>query len=321
MRNFFYLILLLLIIVLIGGCYWFGDNYCLGSVVAKTTTAVKAAPAAAAATAATAAAATKTAPVAAAKTLGAWKVSDGSKFNFTSNDYYNFKTSNANHLTPRSKGLDDATNKTVKYLKGNPERALTVTGYYKKEEKNSSIFPDLGLARANNVSKHLIGLGVPATQINTVSKLIPQDYWVKNGTVVKGVDWTFNKKVAGTDRIGDIKKRLAGKPITLYFGTNQSEISLNAQQRKDFADIVYYLGQVNGSKLNVAGHTDDVGNRTSNVKLSKDRATFVQNYLQKNGGISVSKMAVAGYGPDRPIDKAKTAEARKKNRRVEVTLN
>jgi len=302
-----------------GGCYWFGGNYCLGSAVAKTAPIAKTATAATAATGAAAAVATKAAP--AAKALGAWKVSDGSSFNFTSNDYYNFKLSGTNHLTPRSKGLDDVTNKTVKYLKGNPERSLMVTGYYKKDEKNGSIFPNLGLARANNVSKHLTSLGVPAAQINTVGKLIPEDYWVKNGTVVKGVDWTFDKKAAGNDRIADIKKRLAGKPITIYFGTNQSELSLNAQQRKDFADIVYYLGAVNGSKLKVSGHTDDVGNRASNVKLSKDRATFVQKYLQKNGGISMAKMAVEGYGPDRPIDKAKTPEARKKNRRVEVTLN
>jgi len=302
-----------------GGCYWFANS----DRCPKPNTAV--------AKAATTTAVPESKPVvkknavaaapAAAAVLGAWKVNDGSAFNFTSNDYYNFKLSGTNHLTPRSKGLDDATNKTVKYLKGNPDRSLMVTGYYKKDEKNGSIFPNLGLARANNVSKHLTSLGVPAAQINTVGKLIPKDFWVKNGTVVKGVDWTFDKKAVGNDRITDIKKRLAGKPITIYFGTNQSELSLNAQQRKDFADIVYYLGAVNGSKLKVSGHTDDVGNRASNVKLSKDRATFVQKYLQKNGGISMAKMAVEGYGPDRPIDKAKTPEARKKNRRVEVTLN
>ncbi len=310
----FYLILLLLILWLVGGCFLGAKYYCLGggAAVAKTT---------AAATAATGAvAATKVAPV--AKTLGAWKVNDGSAFNFNSNDYYNFKLSNTNHLTPRSKGLDDATNKTVTYLKGHPDRSLMITGYYKGNEKNNSIFPNLGLARANNVSKHLVSLGVPASQINTAGKLISKDndYWVKDGTVVKGVDWSFDKKVASNDRIADIKKRLVGKPITLYFGTNQSQINLKEQQRKDFADIVYYLGNVKGSKLDVSGHTDNVGNRASNIKLSKDRATFVQNYLQKNGGISVAKMSVTGSGPDRPVQNNKTEEGRKLNRRVEVTL-
>ena len=313
----FYLILLLLILWLVGGCFLGAKYYCLGGgAVAAAKTAVTTTAATAGAVAAT-----KVAPVAAAaKTLGAWNVRDGSAFNFTSNDYYNFKLSNTNHLTPRTKGLDDATKKTVTYLKGNPDRSLMITGYYKGDEKNNSIFPNLGLARANDVSKHLVSLGVPASQINTTGKLISADYWVKDGTVVKGVDWTFDKKLASNNRIDDIKKRLVGKPITLYFGTNQSQINLKEQQRKDFADIVYYLGNVKGSKLDVSGHTDNVGNRASNISLSKKRATFVQDYLQKNGGISKAKMAVTGSGPDRPVKDNKTDEGRRLNRRVEVTL-
>ena len=107
----------------------------------------------------------------------------------------------------------------------------------------------------------------------------------------------------------------------MYFGTNQDELNLSSQQRKDIGEIIYYLDNVDGSGLSIGGHTDNIGNRQSNITLSQGRANFVREYLTNNGNIPANKMSTNGFGPDNPIDTNATPEGRSKNRRVEVKLN
>ncbi|PWV49752.1 OmpA family protein [Chitinophaga sp. S165] len=74
-----------------------------------------------------------------------------------------------------------------------------------------------------------------------------------------------------------------------------------------------------GFSLKLGGHTDNVGNATKNMALSKDRAESVKQYLV-NRGTNPSKIEAVGYGQDQPIASNKTAAGRQKNRRVEFTI-
>jgi outer membrane protein OmpA-like peptidoglycan-associated protein len=71
--------------------------------------------------------------------------------------------------------------------------------------------------------------------------------------------------------------------------------------------------------LKVEGHTDIRGRYESNIKLSKNRADAVRRVLVDEG-IPSSKVDAQGFGPDRPVDSAKTPEAYARNRRVEIQL-
>jgi len=71
--------------------------------------------------------------------------------------------------------------------------------------------------------------------------------------------------------------------------------------------------------LKLAGHTDNVGSDDANMKLSKDRAVAVKDYLVSKGA-NPSRIEATGYGETQPIASNKTAEGRQKNRRVEFTL-
>ena len=71
--------------------------------------------------------------------------------------------------------------------------------------------------------------------------------------------------------------------------------------------------------LKLAGHTDNVGSDAANMKLSKDRAQAVKDYLVSKGA-NPSRIEATGYGETQPISSNKTAEGRTKNRRVEFTL-
>jgi OmpA-OmpF porin, OOP family len=71
--------------------------------------------------------------------------------------------------------------------------------------------------------------------------------------------------------------------------------------------------------LKLAGHTDNVGSESANMKLSKDRAESVKAYLVAKGA-NPSRIEATGYGETQPIASNKTAAGRQQNRRVEFTL-
>lgn len=71
--------------------------------------------------------------------------------------------------------------------------------------------------------------------------------------------------------------------------------------------------------LKLAGHTDNTGSAALNMKLSKDRAEAVRQYLV-NKGANASRIEATGYGQTQPIATNKTAAGRQQNRRVVFTL-
>lgn len=72
-------------------------------------------------------------------------------------------------------------------------------------------------------------------------------------------------------------------------------------------------------KLKISGHTDSDGNAESNLKLSKDRAQAVANYLTSKG-IKKERLKVEGFGETKPISDNNTKEGKQKNRRVEMKI-
>jgi outer membrane protein OmpA-like peptidoglycan-associated protein len=71
--------------------------------------------------------------------------------------------------------------------------------------------------------------------------------------------------------------------------------------------------------ISIAGHTDDVGDETSNLNLSAGRAQSVLNYLSSKG-VSVVRLKSAGYGESTPVADNSTVEGKAMNRRVEFTI-
>jgi outer membrane protein OmpA-like peptidoglycan-associated protein len=68
-------------------------------------------------------------------------------------------------------------------------------------------------------------------------------------------------------------------------------------------------------KVEVRGHTDDVGKDASNMVLSQNRANAVMAELVKNG-VASGRITAVGFGETMPIADNKTAEGRAQNRRV-----
>jgi OmpA-OmpF porin, OOP family len=71
--------------------------------------------------------------------------------------------------------------------------------------------------------------------------------------------------------------------------------------------------------VRIEGHTDDRGGKTYNMKLSRERARSVRNYLIK-AGIDPSRMVSEGFGLTRPLVPNTSDSNRDKNRRVEFVI-
>jgi len=77
--------------------------------------------------------------------------------------------------------------------------------------------------------------------------------------------------------------------------------------------------KMKGQKVEIIGHTDNVGLRTSNQNLSQARAEAVRNYLSGKG-IAAELLTASGQGSDRPVANNDTAEGRARNRRIEFRM-
>ncbi|NOZ02697.1 MAG: OmpA family protein [Deltaproteobacteria bacterium] len=71
--------------------------------------------------------------------------------------------------------------------------------------------------------------------------------------------------------------------------------------------------------VRIEGHTDSVGSASTNLRLSKARASAVKKYLVGRG-IASGRLKAVGYGEKRPIDDNSTAAGRSVNRRVEFHI-
>lgn len=79
---------------------------------------------------------------------------------------------------------------------------------------------------------------------------------------------------------------------------------------------------VSGLAVQIAGHTDNVGDPAANLALSKRRAEAISVWLQANAPSSFPKerLRTRAYGDQQPVADNRSAEGRAKNRRVEVAL-
>jgi len=72
--------------------------------------------------------------------------------------------------------------------------------------------------------------------------------------------------------------------------------------------------------IEVAGHTDNQGEREMNMQLSQRRADAVASYLAQQG-VDRARLLARGYGPDRPRGDNATAAGQAQNRRIEFYVS
>lgn len=111
-----------------------------------------------------------------------------------------------------------------------------------------------------------------------------------------------------------------GKKVVIeniFFETGKSKLKPESYEALD--KILKLLRNNKSLRLEIAGHTDNVGSYSSNKKLSTNRAKSVVDYLVGHG-IDESRLEYKGYSFTEPIAPNSTPEGRQENRRVEFEI-
>ena len=103
----------------------------------------------------------------------------------------------------------------------------------------------------------------------------------------------------------------------VHFDTGKA--SLRPDSYPALEELFSYLQHKENTRIQIAGHTDNVGNDTDNLKLSQQRAEAIRAYLVKRGILS-SRLVAKGYGASQPVAGNETEEGRQQNRRTEIKI-
>ncbi|MDR1673382.1 MAG: OmpA family protein [Bacteroidales bacterium] len=205
------------------------------------------------------------------------------------------------------------------------QRSITsyaVTGIITEEGSNAPLKADISVSKA--------GDGQFAQKITTAEngkyelplpddgpfllEITSEGHFFANGVLQFDADSTL------LVRNFALKKMESGVKVVIeniLFNTGKS--TLLPQSFSELNKLVNLLRENPNVRIEISGHTDNVGSAATNKKLSKNRALSVRNYLISQG-ITGERVEYEGYGFERPIAPNDTEEGRAANRRVEIEI-
>lgn len=168
----------------------------------------------------------------------------------------------------------------------------------------------------DQVSKYLKELN-PAGFNQNVKRIVPYD---------EAVNLYYIKQIADIDAgkadVADYTKKatqqVASGEWQINFDLGRASLR---PEGKDVLDQIYnLLIQAEDSKLELVGHTDNIGTPENNYSLSRARAEAVKSYLIQKGIPANRFQKIEGKGQDEPIADNATTAGKARNRRVAINL-
>ena len=121
---------------------------------------------------------------------------------------------------------------------------------------------------------------------------------------------------ADVQRVGE-GIRLVLKENAVRFDVNKS--SLTSQATMNLDKLIPVFKEYSETNIDIFGYTDSTGKPEYNLKLSKERAESVKNYLVSKGLVA-DRLKTTGLGIEDPIATNETVEGKSQNRRVEFAI-
>lgn len=186
---------------------------------------------------------------------------------------------------------------------------LRIVGPYFENEKNSSTFANMGLARASKV-KALFAQDIDTARIHIASKIVTNS----NNDKTKLFEHTIFAWVVENE---NVKQDETGKALVYFPHGSAKEIK--NQNILDFVKNVAEKAIKTGKTVTITGFTDNTGDPEKNKALGLSRANSIKRLLLKYG-VSEDKIIAASQGIENPIATNDTAAGRALNRRVEIEV-
>jgi outer membrane protein OmpA-like peptidoglycan-associated protein len=205
----------------------------------------------------------------------------------------------------------------------NNEITDETAGYPGISSKDVEVY--VSTTSAKSGFKHVLSVRLEQNKNNQIVKITPvQAHWVKLVITSNYGDVSYTEfgQLGAYDdgvRSKGIKDEMSSKGFAdiygIYFDFGSAE--LKDESIPVITEIVSYLNDNPDVKIIVEGHTDNVGNESSNQKLSENRATNVMNKLTEKG-INKDRLSVKGFGSQQPVSNNTTETGRAQNRRVTI---
>jgi outer membrane protein OmpA-like peptidoglycan-associated protein len=149
-----------------------------------------------------------------------------------------------------------------------------------------------------------------AFNVNRKGYLFYSDQFMLKGKVP---DSTYEKNI----RLSPIEANATVILKDVFFDVNKSDLKPESQVELD--RVVQLLQDNPGVRIEISGHTDNVGKPTDNLALSNNRAKAVLNYLVSKN-IAATRLIAKGYGETKPVADNSTEAGKALNRRTEVRI-
>lgn len=147
---------------------------------------------------------------------------------------------------------------------------------------------------------------------------VKKDDYAFSSKVVSVKDASFEKQPKPVQiEVNEAKEGSSFVINNIYYNTNSADLKQESFiVLEAFAE---YLNENPNIKIEIQGHTDNVGAAKANEALSANRAYTVKAYLEEKG-VDGKRITAKGYGPNKPIAENSTEEGKAKNRRTEFLI-
>ncbi|TAH17535.1 MAG: OmpA family protein [Cytophagales bacterium] len=146
-------------------------------------------------------------------------------------------------------------------------------------------------------------------------------YFIDNVSLTAAVENNLITEKAPDSQVNtDLKELTEGKTVVmenvLFESTKHDLLPASFPTLDSLVNIMVENPSI---KIVIEGHTDNVGDSLSNLKLSILRAESVRNYLVQHK-IAVNRIAILGFGATFPLLPNSTSRGRRRNRRVSIKV-
>ncbi|MCF6249405.1 MAG: OmpA family protein [Desulfobacula sp.] len=207
-------------------------------------------------------------------------------------------------------------------LKENEKRQIFITSHW---TPFYSLDPKFVIQRARLILAPPSTITLSLSGNTLYADGIADQMWIEQfkriSVTLPGIDRYNDDKIQNTDRHRLVAELKALSDMRIYFKNNRSRL---VKGQEDFLNqvlqklLVIQTLQSRTSlsvQIIIFGHTDSSGTEKLNLKLSRNRAEKVFNYLLVNG-INPAFLTLSGVGTQRPLANEKTLDDRRYNRAV-----
>jgi outer membrane protein OmpA-like peptidoglycan-associated protein len=209
------------------------------------------------------------------------------------------------------------------YEKARPQRVAFVKGDLKVEAGKTVGKVNVEIKSATSKTKTEVVVDTITGHYTAVVNMKKKEDFI---ITVKKEGAAFSSTLVSADSVSakpkrfdmDVKVIAAGSAYTLnnlYYRSNSAE--LEGRSKIVLEEFAAYLKENPNTRIEIYGHTDNVGDPKSNQSLSADRALTVYDQLEKLGVNKSQLLAFKGFGATQPIADNATDAGRAKNRRTE----